>query len=154
MGSWQFLSQLICLSMQFVHYTAGTLAAMLCSKFLCVRQSWLLQKWCCQEADVTHTPAFCQYSSAHVLLHAGGLGVYPAALAALFLTFMSSTLQSSWVSVPTWCCLTCMLAYVSQVSCYAVHRELRDEHACSRKYGADWDKYKAIVRYRLIPFVY
>lgn len=36
----------------------------------------------------------------------------------------------------------------------AVHRQQRDEHACKRKYGADWDKYQAIVKYRLIPFVY
>ena len=36
----------------------------------------------------------------------------------------------------------------------AVHRELRDEHACKKKYGKDWDKYKAVVKYRLIPFLY
>ncbi len=36
----------------------------------------------------------------------------------------------------------------------AVHRQQRDEHACKRKYGADWDKYQAIVKCRLIPFVY
>lgn len=47
-----------------------------------------------------------------------------------------------------------MLAAASPVSFYAVHRELRDEHACSKKYGADWEKYKAIVRFRLVPFVY
>lgn len=37
---------------------------------------------------------------------------------------------------------------------HAVHRDLRDEHACRLKYGKDWDKYCSIVRYRLIPLVY
>lgn len=36
----------------------------------------------------------------------------------------------------------------------AVHRDLRDEHACSLKYGRDWDRYCALVKYRLIPYVY
>ena len=36
----------------------------------------------------------------------------------------------------------------------AVHRDLRDEHACQLKYGKDWDKYCKIVRYRIIPLVY
>jgi hypothetical protein len=36
----------------------------------------------------------------------------------------------------------------------AVHRDLRDEHACGIKYGRDWDRYCALVKYRLIPFVY
>lgn len=44
--------------------------------------------------------------------------------------------------------------HLNPAKCVAVHRELRDEHACKKKYGKDWDKYKAIVKYRLIPFVY
>ena len=35
-----------------------------------------------------------------------------------------------------------------------VHRELRDEHKCAAKYGAAWAKYKALVPYRIIPYVY
>lgn len=35
-----------------------------------------------------------------------------------------------------------------------IHRDLRDYHSCKRKYGADWDRYCAIVKYTLIPFVY
>ena len=30
----------------------------------------------------------------------------------------------------------------------------RDEHLCRGKYGKDWDKYKSIVRYRLVPGIY
>lgn len=36
----------------------------------------------------------------------------------------------------------------------AVHRALRDDHACRQKYGADWPKYCKLVRWRIIPFVY
>lgn len=39
-------------------------------------------------------------------------------------------------------------------SCPPVHREMRDEHACSLKYGKDWTKYCSIVKYRLVPFIY
>ena len=35
-----------------------------------------------------------------------------------------------------------------------VHREIRDEEKCKRKYGADWDRYTSIVRSRIIPGVY
>ncbi len=36
----------------------------------------------------------------------------------------------------------------------AVHRDLRDEHACHLKYGKDWDKYCSIVKYRIVPLLY
>ena len=35
-----------------------------------------------------------------------------------------------------------------------VHREMRDEDKCKRKYGADWEEYKKIVRWRLVPGIY
>lgn len=35
-----------------------------------------------------------------------------------------------------------------------VHRQLRDETKCERKYGDDWKRYKEIVRWRLIPGIY
>ncbi|KAM3078985.1 erg24, C-14 sterol reductase [Clarireedia jacksonii] len=44
--------------------------------------------------------------------------------------------------------------YVIYFGVLLVHRELRDEEKCQRKYGADWDKYKQIVRYRIIPGIY
>ena len=39
---------------------------------------------------------------------------------------------------------------------YANHVTIagRDEHLCYGKYGRDWDKYKSIVKYRLIPGIY
>jgi delta14-sterol reductase len=34
------------------------------------------------------------------------------------------------------------------------HREVRDEHKCAAKYGAEWQEYKRRVPYRIIPYVY
>lgn len=35
-----------------------------------------------------------------------------------------------------------------------VHRQLRDDHHCRAKYGADWDKYTARVPYKIFPYIY
>jgi delta14-sterol reductase len=35
-----------------------------------------------------------------------------------------------------------------------IHREMRDEEKCRRKYGKDWEKYCEIVRWRIWPGVY
>ena len=35
-----------------------------------------------------------------------------------------------------------------------VHREMRDEEKCIRKYGKDWDEYRKKVPYRILPGVY
>ncbi|KAF9431094.1 erg24, C-14 sterol reductase [Entomortierella beljakovae] len=35
-----------------------------------------------------------------------------------------------------------------------IHRSLRDEEKCRKKYGKDWDKYCEIVRWRIIPYIY
>jgi len=34
------------------------------------------------------------------------------------------------------------------------HRELRDDHKCSAKYGPSWEEYKRRVPSRIIPGVY
>lgn len=35
-----------------------------------------------------------------------------------------------------------------------VHRERRDNRVCAEKYGEDWVRYKAAVKWRIVPFVY
>lgn len=35
-----------------------------------------------------------------------------------------------------------------------VHRDSRDDHNCHNKYGKDWEKYKKIVPYTIVPYVY
>ena len=44
--------------------------------------------------------------------------------------------------------------YVLYFIILLVHRERRDEEKCKRKYGADWDEYKARVPWRLVPGIY
>ncbi|EEP80494.1 Delta(14)-sterol reductase [Uncinocarpus reesii 1704] len=35
-----------------------------------------------------------------------------------------------------------------------IHREQRDDAACSQKYGEDWERYKKLVKWRILPGVY
>ena len=35
-----------------------------------------------------------------------------------------------------------------------IHRERRDHHFCTQKYGADWERYCERVRYRIVPGLY
>ncbi|KAF8522191.1 ERG4/ERG24 ergosterol biosynthesis protein [Hysterangium stoloniferum] len=35
-----------------------------------------------------------------------------------------------------------------------VHRQMRDDENCEKKYGKDWIKYKKLVPYRIVPYVY
>jgi delta14-sterol reductase len=35
-----------------------------------------------------------------------------------------------------------------------IHRQMRDDENCAKKYGKDWDKYKKIVPWKIIPYVY
>ncbi|KAJ7795017.1 7-dehydrocholesterol reductase [Mycena olivaceomarginata] len=44
--------------------------------------------------------------------------------------------------------------YFVQMVVLLVHRSIRDEHKCSKKYGKDWELYKGRVPYALIPGVY
>ncbi|RMD42076.1 hypothetical protein DV735_g3054, partial [Chaetothyriales sp. CBS 134920] len=44
--------------------------------------------------------------------------------------------------------------YILYFAVLLVHRELRDEEKCRRKYGKDWDAYCKIVRWKIIPGVY
>jgi delta14-sterol reductase len=44
--------------------------------------------------------------------------------------------------------------YIVYFAVLLVHRELRDEEKCIRKYGDDWKRYREIVRYRIIPGIY
>lgn len=44
--------------------------------------------------------------------------------------------------------------YVVYFAILLIHRELRDEEKCIRKYGDDWKRYREIVRYRIVPGIY
>ncbi|RSL75191.1 Delta(14)-sterol reductase [Fusarium floridanum] len=44
--------------------------------------------------------------------------------------------------------------YILYFAILLIHRERRDDDKCHRKYGEDWEKYRKIVRYRIIPGIY
>ncbi|KND93168.1 Delta(14)-sterol reductase [Tolypocladium ophioglossoides CBS 100239] len=44
--------------------------------------------------------------------------------------------------------------YVVYFAVLLVHRDRRDDEKCHRKYGDDWEQYKKVVRWRIIPGVY
>jgi hypothetical protein len=64
-----------------------------------------------------------------------------------------------WLIGLSWC-IACgfrsAVPYVYALSFAALlaHRERRDDRACRRKYGFDWDRYCKLVPWRLIPRVY
>lgn len=44
--------------------------------------------------------------------------------------------------------------YVIYFAVLLIHRERRDDEACKEKYGEDWEKYKEIVKWRILPYIY
>ncbi|OAA56348.1 c-14 sterol reductase [Niveomyces insectorum RCEF 264] len=44
--------------------------------------------------------------------------------------------------------------YVVYFAVLLVHRDMRDGEKCARKYGADWERYKKLVRWHIVPGVY
>lgn len=44
--------------------------------------------------------------------------------------------------------------YILYFAILLIHRDRRDDEKCARKYGKDWEKYKKIVRWRILPGVY
>lgn len=44
--------------------------------------------------------------------------------------------------------------YMVYFAVLLIHRDHRDDNKCARKYGDDWEAYKRIVRYRIIPGIY
>lgn len=43
--------------------------------------------------------------------------------------------------------------YAIYMAVLLLHRCLRDEARCSKKYGPDWEKYRQTVRWRLVPYL-
>ncbi|CAE6374382.1 unnamed protein product [Rhizoctonia solani] len=44
--------------------------------------------------------------------------------------------------------------YCSYFMILLLHRQMRDEEACRKKYGKDWDIYTRIVRWKIVPYIY
>ena len=64
-----------------------------------------------------------------------------------------------WLMAWSWC-LPCGFYhivpyfYVIYFAILLIHRDLRDDESCRRKYGKDWDRYCSIVKYKFIPYIY
>ncbi|KAG0149133.1 hypothetical protein CROQUDRAFT_59670 [Cronartium quercuum f. sp. fusiforme G11] len=64
-----------------------------------------------------------------------------------------------WIMAWAWCLPTGFQTpityfYVIYFAILLIHRQLRDEEACEQKYGADWTRYRKIVPWRIIPYLY
>jgi len=57
-------------------------------------------------------------------------------------------------------CMTCGVSHLAPYFYFIyftpllIDRERRDDKHCARKYGADWERYRARVKWRILPFVY
>jgi protein-S-isoprenylcysteine O-methyltransferase Ste14 len=57
-------------------------------------------------------------------------------------------------------CLPCLFGsplpyfYVIYFTILLVHRQRRDDRKCAAKYGGDWARYRARVRWRILPGIY
>ena len=66
---------------------------------------------------------------------------------------------SDWIMGLSWCSLSGFhhvipFFYSIYFFILLVHRALRDDEACAKKYGADWVKYKKLVPYAFVPGVF
>ncbi|THU87635.1 ERG4/ERG24 ergosterol biosynthesis protein [Dendrothele bispora CBS 962.96] len=59
----------------------------------------------------------------------------------------------SW-SLPTGFQTPITYFYLLYFSILLIHRQIRDDEHCAKKYGDDWEKYKRMVPYRIFPYVY
>lgn len=67
--------------------------------------------------------------------------------------------MGDWIMSLAWCMLCgtdCIVPYfyAAYFGVLLLHRDRRDDHACSIKYGRDWTKYCQKVPYRLVPYIY
>ncbi|KAI1781383.1 ERG4/ERG24 ergosterol biosynthesis protein [Hypoxylon cercidicola] len=44
--------------------------------------------------------------------------------------------------------------YIVYFAVLLIHRDGRDDEKCAKKYGKDWETYKSIVKYKIVPGIY
>ncbi|OWB56547.1 hypothetical protein B5S28_g2453 [[Candida] boidinii] len=59
----------------------------------------------------------------------------------------------SW-SLPTGFNTPLTYFYVIYFTSLLLHRQIRDEEKCSKKYDKDWEEYKKLVPYKFIPYIF
>lgn len=57
-------------------------------------------------------------------------------------------------SLPTGINTPVTYVYVTYFTVLLIHRQIRDDENCKKKYGKDWDKYVKMVPWRIVPYVY
>ncbi|KII86809.1 hypothetical protein PLICRDRAFT_43470 [Plicaturopsis crispa FD-325 SS-3] len=68
--------------------------------------------------------------------------------------YLGDLLMALAWSMPTGVSTPITYFYVIYFAVLLVHRQLRDDENCEKKYGKDWVKYKKMVPYRIVPYVY
>ncbi|KIY42839.1 ERG4/ERG24 ergosterol biosynthesis protein [Fistulina hepatica ATCC 64428] len=68
--------------------------------------------------------------------------------------YMGDLLMALAWSLPTKFDTPITYFYVSYFVVLLIHRQIRDDEKCEKKYGKDWDKYKKMVPYRIVPYLY
>ncbi|KAI0667606.1 ERG4/ERG24 ergosterol biosynthesis protein [Trametes maxima] len=68
--------------------------------------------------------------------------------------YMGDLLMAFAWSLPTGFNTPITYFYVIYFAVLLIHRERRDDEACEKKYGKDWKKYKELVPWRIVPYVY
>jgi len=64
-----------------------------------------------------------------------------------------------WIMGIAWCLPTAFdtpvtYFYALYFAVLLIHRQRRDDEACLKKYGEDWEEYTKLVSYRIVPYVY
>ena len=67
---------------------------------------------------------------------------------------MRSTDSKLGASSRTWTRLLLPWSYVIFLTILLTDRARRDEKRCANKYGAFWEEYCAVARWRMIPGIY
>jgi len=91
---------------------------------------------------------FMQTARGTKLLVSGwwGLSQHPNYLGDLIMAF-------AW-SLPTKFDTPVTYFYVIYFAVLLIHRQRRDDEMCAKKYGKDWEEYKKLVPYRIVPYIY
>ncbi|KAI0027247.1 ERG4/ERG24 ergosterol biosynthesis protein [Vararia minispora EC-137] len=68
--------------------------------------------------------------------------------------YMGDLLMGLAWSLPTGFDTPVTYFYIMYFAVLLAHRGMRDDEACEKKYGDDWNRYKKLVKWRIIPFIY
>ncbi|TRM64375.1 ERG4/ERG24 ergosterol biosynthesis protein [Schizophyllum amplum] len=68
--------------------------------------------------------------------------------------YFGDWLMSVAWSLPTGFATPMTYFYPIYFAVLLVHRQLRDDEACHKKYGKDWEAYKKLVPYRIVRYLY